>query len=226
MSYLLCIETASEVCSVALANETGILQIAENHDGNAHAALLTTLIQETVEKAGISLRQLDAIAVSKGPGSYTGLRVGVSTAKGLCYALDKPLIAVNTLEALVWHWRQQTTSSTYVVPMIDARRMEVYCLVMDPQMQVHTPTEASIINETSFGELLNNHEVTFIGNGATKCKSVIQHPNAQFVENIHCSAAGLVIPALQAYQNSHFEDVAYMEPYYLKDFVATTPKPR
>lgn len=227
MSFILCIETATEICSVALVSETKVLSLCEDHYGNAHASRLTLLIDEVVKKAGISLRQLDAIAVSKGPGSYTGLRVGVSTAKGLCYTLEKPLIAINTLQSLTNHFLKNQPSAIrhlQLIPMLDARRMEVYCAVYDENLNELKPTEAKIIDEQSFAEELNNGMVYFFGNGASKCKSVIKHPNAVFVDHINSSASGLQELVVKAFEEKQFEDVAYMEPFYLKDFVATTPK--
>jgi tRNA threonylcarbamoyladenosine biosynthesis protein TsaB len=165
--------------------------------------------------------------VSKGPGSYTGLRVGVSTAKGYCYALGIPLIAINTLESLVRAQelgeREQATTSLYV-PMLDARRMEVYCAVFDSHVNMIRQTEAKIIDETSFVDLLDDNEIYFIGNGAAKCKSLITHHHAKFLDNVLCSSKGMVDAAFEAFQTKHFDDTAYFEPFYLKDFVGTTPK--
>jgi tRNA threonylcarbamoyladenosine biosynthesis protein TsaB len=227
MPKILCIETATEVCSVAISSRGKLLALEENHDGNAHASQLHNLVQKVLDSAGITLQDLDAVAVSKGPGSYTGLRVGVSTAKGYCYALGIPLIAINTLESLlrgqVLGEREQTTTSLYV-PMLDARRMEVYCAVFDRHANMIRQTEAKIIDETSFVDLLDDNEIYFIGNGAAKCKSLITHPHAKFLDNILCSAKGMVNAAFEAFQTKQFEDTAYFEPFYLKDFVGTTPK--
>jgi tRNA threonylcarbamoyladenosine biosynthesis protein TsaB len=230
MSFILCIETATEICSVAVVSESGVLSLCENHEGNAHASRLTLLIDEAVKKAGLSLKQLDAIAVSKGPGSYTGLRVGVSTAKGLCYVLEKPLLAINTLQSLsqVFLTENQIlqTENRKLIPMLDARRMEVYCAVYDESLKELKPTEAKIIDEHSFSHELENGEVCFFGNGSAKCKTMITHPNAVFVDHIQCSAAGMQKLAMEAFDKKQFEDVAYFEPFYLKDFVGTTPKPK
>lgn len=228
MSFILCIETSTTVCSVALVSEEAVLAVSELTEGNAHASMLTTLIGDVVHKAGISLQQLDAVAVSMGPGSYTGLRVGMSTAKGLCYALNKPLVAVDTLKALASRYRQLHPEAvqTWMVPMIDARRMEVYCAVYDAQLNQQHPTEACIVDELSFMDIRSQHKVVFIGNGAGKCETVLAHPNAQFASNLQCSAAGMFEQTVQAFTEKKFEDVAYVEPFYLKDFVATTPKKR
>lgn len=229
MPYLLCIETATEICSVAVVNRSGVIALAENHQGNQHASYLTTLIDEALQQAGISLQQVDAIAVSKGPGSYTGLRVGVSTAKGLCYALEKPLIAIPTLQSLAATGMmkiERLTETDLLLPMLDARRMEVYCAGYDHKGILMRETEAKIIDEASFNEELEKGPVYFMGNGAAKCKSVISHPNAFFIDEVHCSAGGMLRYACDAFEQKKFEDGAYFEPYYLKDFVATTPKKR
>lgn len=189
--------------------------------------MLTTLISDVCALCNIALNQLDAIAVSKGPGSYTGLRVGVSTAKGLCYTLGLPLIAINTLESLAFHFvevQKDLPNHFLVAPMIDARRMEVYTAVFNENLEDVIPTQARIIDGQSFAEELNTAPVYFIGNGAAKCEGVILHPNARFVRGIVCSASGMRKSALKAFRSSAFEDVAYFEPFYLKDFVGTTPR--
>lgn len=227
MPKILCIETATEVCSVAISSQGKLLALEENHDGNAHASQLHNLVQKVLDSAGITLHVLDAVAVSKGPGSYTGLRVGVSAAKGYCYALGIPLISINTLESLVRGQglgeRNKSKSNLYV-PMLDARRMEVYCAVFDGHAKMLKETEAKIIDEASFADLLENNEIYFLGNGAAKCKSIITHPHAKFLDNVICSAKGMVNAAFEAFQLKQFEDTAYFEPFYLKDFVGTTPK--
>lgn len=226
MSTILCIETATEICSVAIVSETTLLALCENHEGNAHASQLTGLIEAALEQAGLTLQQLNAIAVSKGPGSYTGLRVGVSTAKGLCYALDKPLLAIPTLQSLAAQFAEtiESKEKDVYIPMLDARRMEVYCAGYDQLLTEQRPTEAKIIDAASFTEELNNGTVYFFGNGAAKCQSTITHPNARFVAGMHCSAKGMHGLAVKAFSEKKFEDVAYFEPFYLKDFVGTTPK--
>jgi tRNA threonylcarbamoyladenosine biosynthesis protein TsaB len=227
MYSILCIETATEICSVAIVNATKVVALEEISEGNMHASQLTTLIQKALLQAGITLSQLEAIAVSKGPGSYTGLRVGVSTAKGLCYALDKPLIGINTLESLASLYKSSIKDQTpRIIPMLDARRMEVYCAMHDNNGNQITPTEAKIIDETAFAEELENAPIYFIGNGTAKCKTMITHPNAFFIDDIQCSAKGMWQLATRAYEQKQFEDVAYFEPFYLKDFIATTPKKR
>lgn len=164
---------------------------------------------------------MNAIAVGKGPGSYTGLRIGVSAAKGLCFANDIPLIAINSLEILSTSY---TTDKGFIVPMIDARRMEVYSAVFDQHHAWIRETEAEIIDENSFGDLLEKGPVYFLGDGAEKCQEVITHANAVFLENAFPSAKEMTSIAYEKYQNQDFEDVAYFEPYYLKDFVVTPQK--
>ena len=164
MFNLLCIETATEICSVALLQDDKLIALRENHEGNAHASQITLLIEAVMKDANIELKNLDAIAVSKGPGSYTGLRVGVSTAKGLCYALDIPLIAINTLESLAHEIiKNNNIQKANFCAMLDARRMEVYCAVFDNQMNSIKKTEAKIIDENSFADLLEISEVYFFG---------------------------------------------------------------
>ncbi|MBW7844126.1 MAG: tRNA (adenosine(37)-N6)-threonylcarbamoyltransferase complex dimerization subunit type 1 TsaB [Bacteroidia bacterium] len=224
MAYILCIETATEVCSVALFKNDTLLHLKEIKDGNRHANELTILIQKVMNSADISLNKLDAVAVSKGPGSYTGLRVGVSTAKGICYTLQKPLIAINTLQSIANQFIEDNpTYSGLICPMIDARRMEVYTAIFDINGNLKTPTEAKIIHENSFDEILLSNKIAFIGNGHEKCKPMLQHVNAEFY-SIVCSAKGIGKLAYSKYLENKFEDVAYFEPYYLKDFVGTKPR--
>jgi tRNA threonylcarbamoyladenosine biosynthesis protein TsaB len=225
MAFILCIETATEVCSVALFNKNELLVLNEINEGNMHASALTGLIEKTLKEAELTLNQLDAICVSKGPGSYTGLRVGVSTAKGLCFGLNIPLLAVNTLQSMAGVYMHQNPNNAQAIcAMIDARRMEVYAAIYNSNLEEINPTQAIVIDEYSFEEQLNQGQIIFIGNGAAKCKSTITHANAVFVDEITCSALGLGKPAYQMFLENKFEDTAYFEPFYLKDFVATIPK--
>jgi tRNA threonylcarbamoyladenosine biosynthesis protein TsaB len=225
MYFILCIETATEICSVAVVTQNRIVALVENNEGNKHASMLTSLIEEALQKAGITLNQLDAIAVSKGPGSYTGLRVGVSTAKGLCYALEKPLIGISTLQSLAAvGMKKMDTPTGLLLPMLNARRMEVYCAGYNVAGNEILATEAKIIDEFSFAAELKNGPVYFMGNGSAKCKTILSHPHAFFIEGIHCSATGMADYVCAAFEQQQFEDVAYFEPFYLKDFVPTTPK--
>ncbi|MGN7985943.1 tRNA (adenosine(37)-N6)-threonylcarbamoyltransferase complex dimerization subunit type 1 TsaB [Pedobacter sp. 22226] len=225
MAKILQIETATAICSVALSVNGETISFKEEQGQNLHAANLTLFIDEVVKTAGVSYQELDAIAVSKGPGSYTGLRIGVSTAKGLCYALDKPLIAIETLEMMAAGFLSENPDySGLICPMIDARRMEVYTTVFDVQLSILLPTEAKIIDETSFADLLNQQTITFLGDGAAKCADVLTHPNARFDAANFNAAPYMSKLANQAFSKGNFEDVAYFEPFYLKDFVVTQSK--
>jgi tRNA threonylcarbamoyladenosine biosynthesis protein TsaB len=221
LSYILNIETATKNCSVALAKEGKTIlckEIAE--EGYSHAERLHVFIEEIVKEAGITFSDLAAIAVSQGPGSYTGLRIGVSAAKGLCYALGIPLIAVDTLQTLA---SQITVSDGLIIPMIDARRMEVYSAVFDVNHQNKREIQAEIIDENSF----QGHDETlyFIGDCAAKCKSVLTKDNFVFLENIkYPSSKEMSRLSYEKYKISDTVDVAYFEPYYLKDFMITTSK--
>jgi len=225
MGLILGIETATEVCSIALGKDGISIAELNNLEGNSHASQLHPMIEKILQETGFSLNQLDAIAVSKGPGSYTGLRVGVSAAKGFAYALKIPIVAIGTLPAMVSKLLVQTEIiETQLVPMIDARRMEVYCAIYNQHIEEFDPVQAKIIDENSFIEFLEKQKTVFFGNGASKCKDTIQHPNAIFIDDFFCSASGLISLAEKAFQNKSFENLAYFEPYYLKDFVGTKPK--
>jgi len=225
MAKILQIETATAICSVAVSVNGETISFKEEQGQNLHAANLTLFIDEVVKAAGLSYQELDAIAVSKGPGSYTGLRIGVSTAKGLCYALDKPLIAIETLEMMAAGYLAENPNySGLICPMIDARRMEVYTTVFDSLLNILLPTEAKIIDETSFNMLLSQQVITFLGDGAAKCAEFLTHPNAKFDAANFNSATYMSRLANKAFSNRKFEDVAYFEPFYLKDFVVTPSK--
>jgi tRNA threonylcarbamoyladenosine biosynthesis protein TsaB len=225
MGLILNIDTSTTMCSVALAKD-GLLIAVQEQDGDyTHAENLTVFIQSVLENASLTLSDIEAVAVSKGPGSYTGLRIGVSTAKGICYSLNKPLIAVDTLQALAYGVSAQKNEKILYCPMLDARRMEVYTAVFDASNNSVHATSAEIIDERSFLNLLNNSVVCFFGNGAEKCKEVLsQHKNALFVDGCVTSAKNMVTLSEKAYVDSIFEDVAYFEPFYLKDFVAGKKK--
>jgi tRNA threonylcarbamoyladenosine biosynthesis protein TsaB len=225
MAKILQIETATAVCSVALSidGKTSILE--EVAGQNLHASKLTLLIERVVKQAGLMYSDLDSIAISKGPGSYTGLRIGVSTAKGLCFALDKPLIAIETLKMIAAGYLEENLSYTGLVcPMIDARRMEVYTTVYNSNLEVIEPTTAKIIDETSFCNLLDNNKIAFVGDGAEKCEETLQSANASFSTANYNSAKNMSALAFKAFTENKFENVAYFEPFYLKDFVLTQPK--
>ncbi len=227
MSTILQIETATQVCSVAIAINGETIALKEEAAQNIHASSLTLFIEEAMESAKLNYADLDAVAVSKGPGSYTGLRIGVSTAKGLCFALDKPLIGIPTLEMMANGFLLQNPNyGGLVCPMIDARRMEVFTAVYTNHLVEFETVNAKIVDEKSFILELDNHFVTFIGDGAEKCKGVLEHQNAHFSTANFNSAANMSTLAKKAFDEQFFEDVAYFEPFYLKDFVFTTPKSR
>ena len=277
MERLILIETSTALCSAALAEDGVITAYRESSAPKAHASLTAVFIQEMLEEKGLTIADCDAVCVSKGPGSYTGLRVGVSTAKGLCFGSGKPLIAIGTLDILTAQAQEALTEAasptpgntpsipsgntetitglpetviadpsetviadltgnpSHIVPMIDARRMEVYAATFKrtdapanhseatPRYTQITETAPAIIDETSYTDLLNEGPVLFIGDGAGKCADVIKHPNATFIQ---CwpKASAMLQPALRAYRERRFEDVAYFEPFYLKEFVATVSK--
>jgi tRNA threonylcarbamoyladenosine biosynthesis protein TsaB len=230
---ILHIETATDICSVALSEGDQQLSLTESGQERSHARLLNTFIRQSVDKAGLSFKDLDAVAVSKGPGSYTGLRIGVSTAKGLAYALEIPLLASGTLEnmasGILSHPSVKELASIHgdkllLCPMLDARRMEVYAGFFTLDSGIHREVMADIIGEESYREILNSFFVCFFGNGADKCKSALSHSNAHFIDDIFPSASTMITPILRKYRENKFEDVAYFEPYYLKDFIATVPK--
>jgi tRNA threonylcarbamoyladenosine biosynthesis protein TsaB len=218
---ILCIETATTMCSVALGRDGQLLAAKELNAGYTHAENLTVFIEEVMKEAGIAFPALDAIAVSKGPGSYTGLRIGVSAAKGLCYALDRPLISVDTLYSMFSAVSQLPGhGSPLYCPMLDARRMEVYCAVYDQQGRVVEPVSAKIIDENSFSDLLNERSMVFFGDGADKCKEALSHhDHAAFIDNIYPTAKAMVPLAEEKFKKNQVESVAYFEPFYLKDFV-------
>jgi len=225
MPTILQLETATSVCAVALSIDGKTIALKEETAQNIHASKLTLFIQEVMEQAGVKLNELDAVAVSKGPGSYTGLRIGVSTAKGICFALEKPLIGINTLTMMAAGFlAEHTAYKGLICPMIDARRMEVFTAVFDHSLTEIELTNAKIVNEFSFLALLDQNEVTFIGNGAEKCSEIIKHKNARFVFSNFNSALNMSSLVNKAFNDKNFEDVAYFEPFYLKDFVFTTPK--
>ena len=221
MALILHIETATTNCSVALAKEGELLAIKEVSNGYSHAENLHVFIRELLISQEIAFEQLDAIAVSKGPGSYTGLRIGVSAAKGLCFALDKPLIAVDTLQTLAMQVKEH---GGLIVPMIDARRMEAYTAVFNGRFDKLREIKAEVLTEKSFVEELSTQQVVFIGNAVEKTQGVIVHENAEFRAGVLPSAREMCAVAFEAFKRQDFEDVAYFEPYYLKDFIVTPPK--
>jgi len=224
MAKILNIETATTVCSIAVGINGKTVSVNEINDGYSHAEEIEGLIEKALKGAQLELKDLDAISVSKGPGSYTGLRIGVSMAKGLCFGLNIPLISVPTLEALANHPLVLENKSANRIPMLDARRMEVYATVLDARNSVTVPTAAVVIDTDSFKESLQNPTV-FFGPGSEKCKKNFSaNPNAIFIENVLPSAAKMVQISDTKFMENKVEDVAYFEPFYLKDFVAGKPK--
>ena len=223
MTHLLQIETATTSCSVALTRNGRVLAFKEINARNIHAEVVTVFINDLMKEAGLPYGALDAVAVSCGPGSYTGLRIGVSTAKGICFGLDKPLIAVETLAAMAHGVvdRCSAPSGMLLCPMIDARRMEVFTAVFDAAGNILKQTAAEIIEENSFAGLLAENKILFFGDGAEKCRGALGgHANAFFQDDFINSAVDLTTAATAKFNESDFVDVAYFEPYYLKDFIA------
>ncbi len=257
MKNIILIETSTALCSVALAQDGAITSYRESSAPKAHASLTAVFVQEVLQEQGLNLSDCDAVCVSMGPGSYTGLRVGVSTAKGLCFGSGKPLLAVGTLDTLVAQAVSsgqtaddncQVMTPKFIIPMIDARRMEVYSAIFaasdipSPSADITSPstvmpsevegspsytqiteTSPAIIDSESFAEYLEQGPCLFIGDGAGKCADVIRHPNAYFCQ-CHPKASAMLRPAMTALDNGNFQDVAYFEPFYLKEFVATVSK--
>lgn len=224
MALILNIDTSTSVCSVALAKDGEVIALKENNEGLNHSILLGSYIDELFKETQILPQQLDAVAISMGPGSYTGLRIGVSMAKGLCYGTSKPLIAVPTLQALALSVSSRLQEDAWYCPMIDARRMEVYTAFFDKENQPLIDTKAEIIDEHSFADLLTSHKIYFFGNGSDKVRNILTAPNACYIEQVETSAIHMPEISEQRFAERLFEDVAYFEPFYLKDFIATTPK--
>ena len=219
VALILCLETATTNCSVALGREGELLSLKEDNSSSySHAERLHLFIEAILRENGLSAEDLDAIAVSKGPGSYTGLRIGVSAAKGLCFSLDRPLISIATLESLANQVKEG--ESDFIIPMLDARRMEVYTAAFTGAKKPLFETRSQILDETSFEEILKKGSITFIGSGVTKFKEICRHENARFGEGKMPSAAQMIPLAEEKFRKKDFEDVAYFEPFYLKDFMA------
>lgn len=230
MALILGIETATTICSVALVKDGKILAIRESEGTREHSAALTGYIADVFTEAGLAYPQLDAVAVSMGPGSYTGLRIGVSSAKGFCYALEKPFIAIDTLKSLAWQalqeckLQQADLENILLFPMLDARRMEVYTATFDQDLQVIEPVNASIITEDYFNAFAGKN-IVYFGDGASKCASLFESKrNVLFLDNISLSAKAICMLAESEFKNNKFADLAYCEPFYLKDFIAGKPR--
>lgn len=227
MSCILHIETSTKVCSVAVSEDAHVIFEQADLEGPNHATKCAVFVEEALSFAESHAIPLDAVAVSQGPGSYTGLRIGVSMAKGVAYGRGVPLVAVPTLELLcvpVLLYREDIPDEALYVPMIDARRMEVYAAVYDRALKPLRGVQADIVEATTYQEWLDRAPVYFFGDGAAKCKEVIQHPNAHFIDDIHPLAKHMYPLAARALSKNETVDVAYFEPFYLKDFIATKPK--
>ena len=225
---ILCLETATDLCSVALCDKSGIISLRESNESKSHATLLTVFIEEMLRETGIGASGLDAVAVSKGPGSYTGLRIGVSVAKGLAYSVSIPLIALETplsmVHGLLSGIPGQIDKNTIFCPMLDARRMEIYYAFYDSEGKTVKDISAEIINEDTFSTIPLTQEIVIFGDGAAKCMNIIKRPNITFAEDFKISASHMYKPVMQSFDNRHFEDVAYFEPLYLKDFITSQPR--
>lgn len=226
MSRIILIETSTSLCSTALVEDGKVVCERLSDEPRAHASKTALFVSEMLSEKGLKVSDCDAVAVSKGPGSYTGLRVGVSTAKGLCFGAGIPMISVGTLDTLVWQaldGNMLPEDCRYIIPMIDARRMEVYTGIFTPDGKQISPTVAQIIDADSFKDQLAEGQVLFIGDGADKCKDTLTSPNARFIQCCP-KAASMMHPALEALEAKQFEDVAYFEPFYLKEFITTVSK--
>ena len=225
---ILCLETATSLCSVALCDDNGVAASRESSDSKSHASLLTVFIGEVLAEKGLKASDLDAVAVSKGPGSYTGLRIGVSAAKGIAFAASVPLIGIETTFSMFYGMKEKDTFSPMenilYCPVLDARRMEVFYAIYNNDGINIKGIRAEIIDENTFTDLTSNHHIIIFGDGAMKLKSVIRDPEIIIETGFRMSASHLSKPALEALKNRRFEDVAYFEPLYLKDFIATKPK--
>ena len=231
MALLLHIESTTHVCSVALSQSEQIVNQREDKEGRTHASLLSYFIGQLMEESAIALKMLDGVSISMGPGSYTGLRIGVSTAKGLCYGAGLPLIGIPTLRSLTQGFfmhmdkiGDKLLENSVFVPLLDARRMEVYSAVMDRNNHYLRGVQAEIMDKNAFRYWLQHYTVYFFGNGAQKVKPILNHRNARFIEGVDLSARYLAPLAEEKYRSQEFEDLAYFEPFYLKDFIATKPK--
>lgn len=227
MATILCIETSTDVCSVAVAQDNHVIFRNEDFNGPSHAVQCGLFVDEALSFAESHAIPLDAVAVSEGPGSYTGLRIGVSMAKGVAYGRNVPLLAIPTLQLLcvpVLLYHEEIPENSLLVPMIDARRMEVYSAIYDRSLKEIRQIQADIVDSNTYLEYLERGPVVFFGNGSNKCKDVISHPNAIFIDNIHPLACNEAPLAEQRIRRNEIASTAYFEPFYLKDFQATKPK--
>ncbi len=226
MALILNFDTSTKICSVALAEGEKILSFRENDEGRNHASLLTVFIDEVLREAGKSPSELDALAVSKGPGSYTGLRIGISTAKGMAYALNIPVMAIPTLKIMAHAYisRHAVEENTLICPMIDARRMEVYTEFYTQKLNVFRKVGADIIESDSYRDIREEHKMIFFGDGAAKCENVLEGEEILIDKTYNISSLNMPPLSKEYFEQRNFENVAYFEPFYLKDFIATIPK--
>ncbi|MEQ8242320.1 tRNA (adenosine(37)-N6)-threonylcarbamoyltransferase complex dimerization subunit type 1 TsaB [Fulvivirga sp.] len=225
MSLILSIETSTPVCSLAIHDNGQLLAKELIQKEQSHSSTLNPAIDHLLSICDLSLASINAIAISKGPGSYTGLRIGTSTVKGLCYALNIPLIAINTLEAMAHNVARFNVNGAMLCPMLDARRMEVYAMLLDADFNIVEETKPVILDLESYDQYLNQGGILFFGNGAGKVKKVTDNPNAKVLEGVIPDAQYIGELAYEKFEKKEFEDVAYFEPFYLKEFMATKPKP-
>jgi tRNA threonylcarbamoyladenosine biosynthesis protein TsaB len=227
---IICLETATNVCSVALCNSAGVISLRESDEPKSHAAMLTSFIEDMLIENGIRARDLDAIAVSKGPGSYTGLRIGVSVAKGIAYAASIPLIGIETTISMFYGMhnilkeKNLSINPSLYCPMLDARRMEVYYALYDSSGNIIKDISAEIVDENFFADIPEKENIIVFGDGSAKCSGVIKNANVIISDDFRISAAHMHIPVIKAYDSDRLEDVAYFEPFYLKDFITTIPR--
>lgn len=226
MIYILNIETSTRVCGVSISKDGELFDFIENNDGNSHAKSLAPFIDDLIKRNSLKYTDLSAVAISQGPGSYTGLRIGTSTAKGLCYALDIPLIAIDTLHSMAAnaHHLYPDIQGDIFRPMIDARRMEVYSQAFDFNLKQIDDVAAIVVDKDSFKEELNNNKVLFFGDGAAKCMDLINDPNAILLPDVEASSLGMIELSYKKFKESEFVNVAYFEPFYLKEFFAVISK--
>jgi tRNA threonylcarbamoyladenosine biosynthesis protein TsaB len=218
MAYLLAIETAIELCSVALGKDTTCMALAENEQGNSHAEKLMLLVDQVLKQSGIRIEDVHAVCISEGPGSYTGLRIGLSSAKGICDALNVPLIAIPTLQSMAWGAREQYPNDEQYCPMIDARRMEVYAAVYDASLQLVENSTNVILDENSYSTFLQKGRLIFSGNATAKARALFDGNDKAVFAPTKTSARYLLALAYEKYIRNDFADVAYFEPFYLKEF--------
>lgn len=228
MAFILSLETATRTCSVALHKDENLLAVQHFHVDKSHSAILHPIINNLLDYTETDRKQLSALAVSAGPGSYTGLRIGVSAAKGICFGLDIPLIAIDTLEAMAHDITKYNLTGAWLCPMLDARRMEVYCQIRDAEEKLLMSTRPLILDENSFKNDLENQQIIFFGDGSDKCRPLLEplYPNSLFIKGVLPSAASVGSLAIDRYKKGSFDDTAYFTPNYLKEFRATKPKKR